>query len=77
MTDDFARVQAALRDRAAPDLGVGPDDLELIAFEDGIASVRLGAACASCPATIQPLVMQLEASLRAAVPAVEMVEAVA
>ena len=74
---DFATVQAALRDHAAPDLGVGPEDLELLAFEDGIASVRLGAACASCPATIQPLVMQLEASLRAAVPSVEMVEAVA
>lgn len=76
MTDLYAAVAAALRDHAAPAAGLSGEDVELVAVEDGIASVRLSAACASCGG-VQPLVMQLEAELKERVPAVEFVEAVA
>ena len=70
------RVAVALRDRVAPALGLGPDDLELVAFADGIASVRLSAACAGCAVSIPLLVAQVEDELRRHAPAVEIVEVV-
>ncbi len=76
MTDLYAAVAAALRDHAAPAAGLNPEDVELVAVEDGMASVRLSAACSSCGG-VQPLILQLEAELKRHVPAVEFVEAVA
>lgn len=69
------RIAAAVRE-LTPELGLDPALVRVVAFEDGIASVALGEACASCPASIPLLVAQLEAALTARVPEVEFVEAV-
>lgn len=69
------RLTAAARD-LAPVLGLDPALLRVTAFENGIASVALGEACASCPASLPLIVAQLEAGLRERFPEVEIVEAV-
>lgn len=75
MTDLRSRVADALR-LAAPELGLDASELEVVAVEGGIASVRLAGACASCPATIPMLLTGLEAELRKHVPEVDIIEAV-
>ena len=69
------RITAAVRE-LAPALGLDPSLVRVVAFADGIATVALGEACASCPASIPLLVAQLEAGLRDRCPDVEIVEAV-
>ena len=76
MNELCERVAAALR-RAAPELGLDASELEVVAVEDGIASVRLAGACASCPAMIPMLLAGLEAEVRKSVPEVDIIEAVA
>ena len=75
MTDLCARVADALR-LAAPEFGLDAAELEVVAVADGIASVRLAGACASCPATIPMLLTGLEAEVRKSVPEVDILEAV-
>ena len=76
MTDVIDRVRVALRDHVAPAMGLDPDEAVVVAFEDGIASLRLAGACASCPAGLPALLAELEAELKSRVPEVEFVEAV-
>ena len=75
MTDLCSRVADALR-QAAPEFGLDAAELEVVAVEGGIASVRLAGACASCPATIPMLLTGLEAEVRKSVPEVDILEAV-
>jgi Fe-S cluster biogenesis protein NfuA len=75
MTDLRARVEAVLRD-AAPAFGVDAAAVEVVEVADGIASVRLAAACASCPASLPTVVAGLEQALRERVPEVDVIEAV-
>ncbi|MFO0847062.1 MAG: NifU family protein [Gemmataceae bacterium] len=72
----LARIAAELREHVAPALGLDPAAVEAVAVENGIATVRLTEACASCPASLPLLVAELEAELKARVPEVEIVEAV-
>lgn len=76
MTDLMQRVEVALRDHVAPAMGFDADEMAVVAVEDGIASLRLAGACASCPAGLPALIAELEAELKARVPEVEFVEAV-
>jgi len=76
VTDLMERVRAALRDHVAPAMGLDADELAVVAVEDGIASLRLAGACASCPAGLPALLAELEAELTRRVPEVEFVEAV-
>jgi Fe-S cluster biogenesis protein NfuA len=76
MTDLHARVADAMRCHAAPAMALNPAEVEVVAVADGIASVRLAGACASCPATIPMLLTGLEAELRKHVPEVDVIEAV-
>lgn len=69
-------VAVTLRDHVAPALGLDADALALVAFADGIASVRMSAACAGCAVSVPLLVAQIEAELRRHVPTVEIVEVV-
>jgi Fe-S cluster biogenesis protein NfuA len=71
------RVQQTLRAEIAPALGFGGDDIEVLDVSDGIASVRLSGACASCGGGIAVVVAMLEQELRLRVPEVEFIEAVA
>jgi Fe-S cluster biogenesis protein NfuA len=72
----IARVQEAFRVYLAPELGLDANEIQVVAVEDGIASVRLAGACASCPASLPTLLMQMENELRQHVPEVEMLEVV-
>lgn len=76
MTDLQSRVQKTLSGEVATALELDGSGLDVVAVEDGIASVRIGAVCAGCPATIAVLVQQLEAELKARMPEIEMLEAV-
>ena len=71
-----ARVEDALRRHVAPAMELDGREIEVVAVADGIASVRLAGACASCPATIPMLITGLEAELRKHVPEVDIIEAV-
>lgn len=76
MTELRARVESALRDDIAPALRLDPAEIEVLDVSDGVAQVRLGGACAGCPATIMTVIGSLEAELRKKVPEVEVIEAV-
>lgn len=75
-TDLRDRVEAALRTHAAPALALDGAELEVVAVADGIASVRLNGACASCPASVHTILFGLEHELRKHVPEVEFLEVV-
>lgn len=70
------RIESILRTEAAAALSMDGIDLEVIDVIDGVARVRLGDACASCPASAMTLIMGLEQELRRHVPEVEYLEAV-
>ncbi len=69
------RVQRVLRTEVAAALMLDGAELEVLDVSDGIARVRFGGTCASCPATILTLITGLEAELRKHVPEVEYIEA--
>jgi len=78
MIDELrSRVEQVLQNDVAAALGLDGRGLEVVAVENGIASVRIGSVCASCPATISVLIQQLEAEPREHIPEIEMIEAVA
>ena len=60
------RVATVLREEIVPALELDGGSIELVDVADGIAQVRFGGACASCPSTIWPLIMGLEQELRLA-----------
>lgn len=75
MNEDLRQqAERILRDEVAPALELDGRGIEVVAVADGIASVRLGAACASCPAGIPLLIQQMEAELKARLPGIEMIE---
>lgn len=70
------KVEDALKRYAAPAMELDGREIEVVEVENGIASVRLGAVCASCPATLMTVISGLEAELRKYVPEVDILEAV-
>ena len=71
-----ARVQDVLRNLAAPALDLDGAEIEVVEVYNGIASVRLGAICASCPGTLTGVVAGLEQELKRHLPEVEILEVV-
>ena len=72
-----ARVRDALHTFAAPAMDLDGSAIEVLEVRDGIATVRLGAICASCPGTLGTVVAGLEHELKKHIPEVEMLEVVA
>ena len=70
------RVEHVLRTAVAPALGLDGSGIEVVDVENGIASVRLGAVCGGCPATIRSGITQMEQELRRHMPEVEILEPV-
>ena len=70
------RVLAFLRDEAAPALHLDASAIEVLAVADGIAEVRLGDACASCPGSIMGVLKGLEQELHRRVPEVDYLDVV-
>ncbi len=71
-----ARVQEALRTHAAPAMELDGSGIEVLEVFDGIATVRLGALCASCPGTLTAVVAGLEQELKKHLPEIGMLEVV-
>jgi Fe-S cluster biogenesis protein NfuA len=69
------RVQQILRQEVAPALLLDGSGIEVLDVTDGVARVRIGAACASCPASLMTVIMGLEQELRQRVPEIEYLEA--
>ena len=70
------RVQDLLRHRIAPELELDGSAIEVTEVFNGIASVRLGDICSSCPATLMTVLTQLESELKRHMPEIELLEAV-
>jgi Fe-S cluster biogenesis protein NfuA len=69
------QVEAALEE-LRPALRSDGGDVELVEFDDGVASVRLLGACGGCPMAMMTLVGFVEERLKQRVPAVRQVVSV-
>ena len=70
------RVIAALAEHVGPALDMDGTRLEVVDVEAGVARIRLGGVCGSCPSSIMAVVMGIEEELRKHVPEVVYIEAV-
>ena len=70
------RVQEVL-DKVRPALQADGGDVELVGVDGGVGKVRLTGACKGCPMSQMTLTHSVERVLKAEVPEVERVEAVA
>ncbi|MBX7102641.1 MAG: bifunctional riboflavin kinase/FAD synthetase [Gemmataceae bacterium] len=69
------RLEDVLRREVGPALEIDGGAVEVLGIENGVARVRLGAVCASCPATIMTLVTGIEQELKKHLPEIEYLEA--
>jgi Fe-S cluster biogenesis protein NfuA len=75
--DDLkARVAKALAEEVGPALAMNGAAIEVLDVTNGVARVRLGDLCASCPSTVWTVLTGIEQELRRHVPEVEYLEAV-
>ena len=71
------RVRAVLDRELRTGVLAGEDTVELVGIDaDRIVQVRIAGGCASCPATLVPLVFGLERAIKTEVPEIRFVEAV-
>jgi len=76
LTDLKERVAQVLSRQIAPALAMDGTQMEVLDVTDGVARIRLGGVCGSCPSSIMAVVMGIEQELRRLVPEVECLEAV-
>ena len=77
MVDDLkTRVEQVLRAEVAPALELDGSAIEVLDVTDGVARLRIGGACAGCPATIWTIINGIEHELRLRIPEIEYLEAV-
>jgi Fe-S cluster biogenesis protein NfuA len=76
MDDLRSRVAAAIREHVSPAMDLHPEAIEVVALEDGVATLRLSEACQGCPAGLPRLIAEIESELCRQVPEVEIVEIV-
>lgn len=69
------RIETLLRTEVGPSLDLDGSAIEVLEVTDGIAVMRLGAVCASCPATLHVVVQGIEQELKKHVPELEYIEA--
>jgi len=70
------RVAQVLADEIGPALAMDGTQIEIVDIEDGVARLRLGGVCGSCPGSIMAVVSGIEAELRKHVPEIAYIEAV-
>ena len=63
----FKRIQEVL-ESLRPAIKMDGGDVELVSFKNGIASVRLHGACATCPVSLYTLKMGIETQLKKVIP---------
>jgi Fe-S cluster biogenesis protein NfuA len=76
LSDLKERVAQVLSRQIAPALAMDGTQMEVLDVTDGVARIRLGGVCGSCPSSIMAVVMGIEQELRRLVPEVECLEAV-
>lgn len=76
MNDELVvRVREVLAEDIGPALHLDGAAIEVVGVDDGVVQLRLGAVCASCPATLMTVVAGLEQELRQRIPEIAYVEA--
>jgi Fe-S cluster biogenesis protein NfuA len=70
------RVADALAQHVGPALDMDGTQLEVLDIDDGIARLRLGGVCGTCPSSIMLVVHGIETELRKHVPEIWSIEAV-
>ena len=70
------RVAQVLADEIGPALAMDGTQIEIVAIQDGVAQLRLGGVCRSCPSSIMAVVSGIEQELRKHVPEIAYIEAV-
>jgi len=70
------RVTEVLAREVGPALAMDGTQIEVIDIEDGVARLRLGGVCGSCPGSIMSVVNGIEEELRKHVPEIWSIEAV-
>ena len=68
--DERAEVEAVLEELRPTIQGDG-GDVELVSFTDGVVSLRMHGACATCALSLYTLKMGIEERLRERVPAIK------
>lgn len=71
------RIRTVLDQEVRPGLNESGSDVEFVAFDRGVVSLRFRGACGSCPSTAFALLQEIERLLRERVPEVEYIETVA
>ena len=71
-----ARVQEVLRTLVAPTMDLDGSEIEVLEIFNGIATVRLGVICSSCPATLMTMISGMEQELKRHLPEIDILEAV-
>ena len=70
------RVTEALAREIGPALAMDGTQIEVLDITDGVARLRLGGVCGSCPSSIMAVVNGIEHELRKHVPEIAYIEAV-
>ncbi|MBI4341833.1 MAG: NifU family protein [Candidatus Omnitrophica bacterium] len=63
--------------RSRPAVQMDGGDIELVGVDNGLVKLRLVGACSGCPSSMMTLKMGIERAIRAEVPEITGVEAVA
>ncbi len=69
------RIREVLSEDIGPALHLDGAAIEVVGVDDGVVQLRLGAVCASCPATLMTVIAGIEQELRQRIAEVEYVEA--
>ena len=70
----LAKIEELLQE-IRPNIQMDGGDIELVAYKDGVVSLRLLGACVGCPLSVYTLKLGIEEHLKAHIP--EIVEVVA
>jgi Fe-S cluster biogenesis protein NfuA len=76
MPDVKEQVTRVLAEKVGPALDMDGTQLEVLEVADGVARIRLGGVCGSCPSSIMLVVMGIEEELRRHMPEIAYIEAV-
>ncbi len=71
-----ARVEHVLAREVGPALAMDGTQIEVLDITDGVARLRLGGVCGSCPSSLMAVINGIEQELRKHVPEVAYIEAV-
>ncbi len=70
------KLEEILRQEIASDFQIDGTELEVVDIQDGIAQIRFGGICSSCPSSLITLIHGLEQVIRQRLPEIEFIEAV-